>query len=430
MKISETTLANGLKIITAEMAEARSVTANIVVGTGSRYEEFKTNGGVSHFLEHLLFKGSAKYPTAEVIAEAIDAVGGFNNAYTSEDLTLYYIKVPGQHRELALDILADMVAHPVLDAAEVDRERGVIIEEMNVWRDDPARFIGTMIPELIFPDNPLGKDIIGTEEVIRQIAVGDIRAYMQQHYTPGNTVVAVAGQVKHEEVVRQMQAALGDLKKGELVKVPEVGETLSERLSVAQAKPTAQAHFVIGARAYGYDHPDDPAAKLLAAILGRGMSSRLFINVRERQGLAYTVYSEINNYTDTGIFHAYAGVTLEKVPEAIRSVLDELERIREEAVGEAELRKAKQQLRAGLEMGLESNGAVADRIGTQLLLLGRAKTVEEMLAELEAVTSADVQRVAQAMLAPERLRLAIIAPEPGPAAAEFEKLVTKKQETV
>lgn len=427
MKIQQSTLKNGLRIITADLADARSVTANIVVGTGSRYEVFMTNGGVSHFLEHLLFKGTKKYPTAEVIAEAVDAVGGFNNAYTSEDMTLYYIKVPAAHGELALDILADMVANPLIEPAEVDRERGVIIEEMNVWRDDPARFVNTLVPELIFPDNPLGRDIIGSEEVIEKIAPVAIREYQRRHYSPNNMVVSVAGRVDHDAVVRQVEAALGSLESAELAAAPAVTDKVAEDLAITHEKPTAQAHFMIAARGYAYKDPDEHAARVLTAILGRGMSSRLFTNVRERQGLAYTVFSELNHYVDTGIFHAYAGVNLDKISQAVESVLHELERIRQEPVQQAELAKAKQQLRAGLEMSLESNSSVAERLGTQLLLLGEVESIEEVIAGIEAVTTEDVQRVAQSMLAPEKLRFAIIAPKPEPAAEHFRDIVSKKE---
>ncbi len=427
MKTQQTTLANGLRIVTADLADARSLTANIMVGVGSRYENFKVNGGVSHFLEHLLFKGTAKYPSAEIIAEAVDAVGGYNNAYTTEDLTSYYIKVPAQHGQLALDILADMIRSPLIKAEEVDRERGVIVEEMNVWRDDPARFVSTLIPELIYPNNPLGRDIIGTEEVVNRIPAADIRAYQQQYYRPNNVVVAVAGRVDHDAVVEQMKAALGDLATQEHPAAMAVGEALAPELTVTQAKPTAQAHFIVGTRAYAYNDPDNPAARVLAAILGRGMSSRLFSNVRERQGLAYTIFAEVNNYVDTGFFHVYAGVNLDKIPQAITSVLHELERIRQEPVEISELRKAQQQLRAGLEMSLESNGSVADRLATQLLLLGKIKSIDQIIAEVEAVTVADIQRVAGAMLAPKRLRLAMIAPEPEAAAEHFKTLVGKKE---
>jgi predicted Zn-dependent peptidase len=426
MKIQQTTLDNGLKIITADLADARSLTANIMVGIGSRFEKFEENGGVSHFLEHLLFKGTKKYPNAQVIAEAVDAVGGYNNAYTSEDVTSYYIKVPSQHGKLALDILADMICNPLIEADEVERERGVIVEEMNVYRDDPARFVGTLVPELIFPDNPLGRDIIGTEKVINTIAVKDIVAYQQRYYVPNNMVVSVAGRVDHDAVVGQIKAAMGGAAPADRPVATPVGAELSDTLTMTHAKATAQAHFIVAARAYRHNDPDDAAARVLTAILGRGMSSRLFLNVRERQGLAYTVYSDINNYVDTGIFHAYAGVNLDKIDQALTSVLHELQEVRRMPVGEAELNKAKQQLRAGLEMSLESNSAVADRLGSQLVLLGDVKSVDETIAKIEAVTAQDVQRVAEAMLAPERLRFAIIAPEPDAAAEHFKSLVTKE----
>lgn len=430
MKIQQTTLENGLKIVTASLADARSVTVNVLVGTGSRYEEYQKNGGVSHFLEHLLFKGSKKYPSAQAIAEAVDEVGGYNNAYTTEDVTSYYIKVPARHGELALDILSEMVKSPLLDPAEIDRERGVIVEEMNVFRDDPSRFIGTLVPALIFPDNPLGRDIIGSEEIITTISAEDITNYLHERYRPNNLVVAVAGAVDHSAVVAQVKAALGDLEPGELAKIVPVVYGIDHDLVITHPKATAQAHFMVASRGYAYDDPDEPAARLVAAILGRGMSSRLFTNVRERQGLAYTVFAEVNPYVDTGLFEAYAGVNLEKIQQALDSVLHELAIIREEAPSDAELEKAKQQLIAGLEMSLESNGSIADRIGTQLVLLGTVKSVEQTIAGIEAVTPADVLRVAKEMLAPQRLRFAIIAPEPEAAATHFVQYVTKYKEKV
>lgn len=430
MKINETTLENGLRIVTASLADARSVTVNVVAGTGSRFENYSTNGGVSHFLEHLLFKGSKKYPSAQAIAEAVDAVGGYNNAYTTEDVTAFYIKVPARHGALALDILSDMVKSPLLDAGEIDRERGVIIEEMNVFRDDPSRYIGTLVPSLIFPGNPLGRDIIGSEEVINTIAPEAIAEYLKARYRPNNLVVAVAGAVDHEAVVAQVKESLGDLKAAELAAIVPVTNGLDHDLVVTHPKPTAQAHFMVASRGYAYEDPDEPAARLVAAILGRGMSSRLFTNVRERQGLAYTVFAEVNSFVDTGLFEAYAGVNLDKIQQALDSVLHELAVIRDETVSNTELDKCKQQLIAGLEMSLESNGSIADRIATQMVLLGAVKSIEATIAGIEAVTPADVRRVAEKMLAPEQLRFAIIAPEPEAVAAHFVDYVTKTKEKV
>jgi predicted Zn-dependent peptidase len=424
--VRETTLPNGLRIVTASLADARSVTVNIVAGTGSRFEDYERNGGVSHFLEHLLFKGSKKYPTAEDISMAVDEVGGFNNAYTTEDVTSYYIKVPAKFGALALDILTDMVKNPLIDAGELERERDVIVEEMNVFRDDPSRFIGTLVPSLIFPDNPLGKDIIGSEKVIRSIGRDEIMTYLHERYRPNNLVVAVAGAVDHDAVVEQLTRDLGDLEAGELAGVTPLVDGPDSDLVVSLEKPTAQAHFMVASRGYAYDHVDEPASRVVAAILGRGMSSRLFLNVRERQGLAYTVFAEVNPFVDTGLFEVYAGVNLDKIEQALDSVLHELAVVASELVGEAELAKAKQQLIAGLEMSLESNGNIADRIGTQMVLLGKVRPVEETIARVEAVTSADVLRVAGQMLEAKRLRFAIIAPEPAAAAAHFVESMNSK----
>jgi predicted Zn-dependent peptidase len=427
LKIRETTLDNGLRIVTASMADARSLTVNVVVGTGSRYENFAVNGGVSHFLEHLLFKGSKKYPSAAAIAEAVDAVGGYNNAYTGEDITSFYIKVPSRHGKLALDILCDMVKSPLLDPEEIDRERGVIEEEINVFHDDPSRFISTLVPELIFPNNPLGKDIIGSEEVVKTITKDAIAAYQREHYRPNNLVVAVAGSVDHDDTVDMVKEALGDMEPRELKKFVPVGPEASYDLAAVHSKDTAQAHFMVAARGYSYNDPDEPAARVVAAILGRGTSSRLFTNVRERQGLAYTVFSDVNSFVDTGLFEAYAGVNLDKTVKALDSVLHELELIRREPVAPSELDKAQQQLIAGLEMSLESNASIADRIGLQLVLLGRVKPIDEIIAGIEAVTVADVQRVAAEMLAPKHLRFAIIAPQPELAANYFKEAIMSKE---
>lgn len=429
MKVKTTKLENGLRIVTAELADSRSLTVNIAIGTGSRFEDYEVNGGVSHFLEHLLFKGSKKYPTAQDIAVAVDAVGGYNNAYTGEDITSFYIKVPEKHGKLAVDILCDMIREPILDSQEIDRERGVIIEEMNVFRDDPPRYIGTMVPELIFPDNPLGRDIIGSEEVINTISRTEIANYLHRHYVPNNLVVAVAGSVVHEELVAQVKMALGGMERGTISKFPAVGEEASKKLFAIINKPTAQAHFMVSSRAYSYDDPDEPTSRVVAAILGRGMSSRLFTNVRERQGLAYTVYSEVNSYVDTGIFEAYAGVNLDKTEKALDSVLHELDLIRVEPVGESEIRKAKQQITAAIEMSLENNAGVADRLGLQTVLLGRVKSVDEMIGRIESVTSRDVMRVATEMLAPDRLRFAAIMPKPEKLAEHFEKQITLKEKS-
>lgn len=427
MTVSQSTLPNGLRVVTAEMPGAQSLTACIVVGVGSRYEVFSKNGGVSHFLEHLLFKGTKKRPSAKIISEEVDAVGGWNNAYTSNDVTNYIVKVPKRYGQLALDILADMVRDPLLDPAEVERERDVIIEEMNVYQDDPARHVGTLTPPLIWPNDPLGNEIIGSERVIQKISRDAVMGYKETHYQPKNMVVSVAGKLKHEEIVELADKLLGDIK-GPAAKTPtKATKTTAPKLVNAIEKDTAQAHFVIASRAYPYLHKNDPAARIITNILGRGMSSRLFINVRERKGLAYSVYAHQQNFTDTGIFEVYAGVNLDKIDEAIEAVMEELMLIRTEPVNPLELTKAKNQIRGRLEMGLESNTTMAERLGTQMALLGQVLSVEKIMDEIEAVTTEDVRRVAFDMLDPKELRMGIIAPDTKSPAKVFEKLVKEQQ---
>lgn len=425
MTENQTTLPNGLRIITAEMPASQSLTACIVAGVGSRYEDFNQNGGVSHFLEHLLFKGTKKRPSAKIISEEVDAVGGWNNAYTSNDLTNYYIKVPKRYGQLALDILSDMIRHPLLDPVEVDRERSVIVEEMNVYRDDPARHVGNLVPPLLWPGDPLGNEIIGTEKVIYKIPRDRILEYKERHYNPKNLVISVAGRVKHDDVVEQITALMGDFRGPSQRQHPRAVRESSTKLTNLLEKDTAQAHFTIGCRAYPYNHKNDAAAKVITNVLGRGMSSRLFINVRERKGLAYSVYAHLQNFVDTGYFEAYAGVNLDKIQEAVEAVIHELMLIREEPINPLELTKAQNQIRGQLEMGLENNNTVADRLGTQLILLDEVRSVEEIMEEIDAVTVSDVKRVAIEMLAAKNLRFGIIAPSAGAKAAakRFEKLV-------
>ncbi|MBW3538512.1 insulinase family protein [Candidatus Parcubacteria bacterium] len=425
MKVDTTTLDNGLRIITANMPEARSVSAAVLAGVGSRHEDYPVNGGVSHFLEHLLFKGTKKRPSTKIIAEAVDGVGGSNNAYTSNDLTNYYIKLPHQHADLALDILSDMIQNPLLDPVEVDRERGAVVEEMNMRRDDPASFVHMVFPRLLWPEDPLGREVIGSEEVVKTIARDAIAEYQALHYSSDNLVVAVAGDVDHAHMAGQIQDLMGGMKPRKPPKPPKLNPALAPEMAQAITKDTNQAHIVIGCQAYPYNHRLDMAARVMTNMLGAGLSSRLFINVRERQGLAYSVYADYDNFIDTGEFDVYAGVNLDKIPQAITSIMAELQRVRLQPVGEAELTKVKNKMSGGLQMALENTFAVADRLGRRLVLLNQVKTPEETLAEIEAVTAGDVMEAARDLLAPGKLRMAIIAPDTAAAAATFEELSTK-----
>ncbi|HUC87506.1 MAG TPA: pitrilysin family protein [Candidatus Saccharimonadales bacterium] len=425
MKPESTKLSNGLQVITATLPGAYSATVSLYAGVGSRYEDYPHNGGVSHFLEHLLFKGTTKRPSPKLIAEEVDVVGGWTNAYTSNDLTCFYVKTPYQHTELALDILADMLRNSLLNPAEIDRERNVVLEEMNLYHDDPASFVHRLTPPLLWPDHPLANAILGSEEVIQTIPRQKIADYLAHQYQPSKLAVVAAGRVNHVAIVKQAEALLGDMKPGVAPKAVPVTRELATDTTATLTKDTAQVHLVIGTTAYPYRHPNDAAAKIITTILGRGLSSRLFINVRERKGLAYSVTAGVDNFVDTGEFEVYAGVNRAKQAEAIAAIMEELRLIAKQPPAEEELTKAKNQIRGSLQMAMESNSAVADRLGTQQVLLGELRSVEQTLAEIEAVTPADCVRVAAAMLAPERLRMGIISPDPEPAVAAFHKLTCK-----
>jgi len=424
MKTQITTLPNKLKIVTSAMPGARSVTVQILVGAGGRHENFDKEGGVSHILEHMLFKGSAKRPTSKEIYQEIDAVGGYTNAYTGNELTAYYIKVPRQNLGLALDIMADIIVNPLLEQGEIDRERGVIVEEIN-WRrhDDSGQLVGALLPPLLWPNDPLGQDVIGNEEVIRTIGRRGVLAYQKRFYHPNNMVVSVAGGIKHQQVVDMIKSLMGGMTYQEVPKFKPSKPGLSLHKVTVYNKPTAQDNFVIGARAYPYWHKDDAALSVLATILGGGSSSRLFLNVRERKGLAYDIGAGRQNFIDTGLFEVYAAVNSEKTTHAIEAVMEELAIIQQELVPDDELSKAKHKLKGGLEMAMESNGSVADRFGTQLLLVGKIRSVEQAIAKFERVTSRDVQRVAREILAPAKLRMAIVAADGTNAKLKFEEII-------
>ncbi len=423
MKHQITTLPNGLRIVTQEMRESYSASVSVVVGVGSRYEDATTEAGISHFLEHLMFKGTKQRPSTKVISEQVDAVGGYANAYTSNELTDYYIKVPYQHVELAVDVLSDMLRNSKLDAKEIDRERGVVLEEMNVYRDNPSSYVHNLPPELLWPGHAIARDVIGTEEVIKKVNRATINSYWQRYYRPSNMVLAVAGRVKHAAVVKLAERYLGDMVDAEIPTPDPVTKLLSKQTTKALIKDTAQTHLIIAAPGYQALHPNGAAAKLLATILGHGLSSRLFLNVRERKGLAYSVNANHSSFTDTGEFQVYAGVNLAKTVDAIAAIIEELQLIVTKPVGVSELSKAKNQIRGALQMSQESNSSVADRLGYQLLLQGKIRTLKAVMAEIDAVTPKQIQAVAAEMLDPSRLRLAIISPAPKKAVTAFNRLV-------
>jgi predicted Zn-dependent peptidase len=316
-----------------------------------------------------------------------------------------------------------MLLNSLFDPEEIDRERGTVIEEINMYNDDPASYVRNLSPQLLWPNHPLGHDTLGTKEIIDTISRDDIVAYKNKHYSPENMVVVAAGAAKHDEVVKLASKFLGDIKRQEVIKPLPVPPSISPKMVETKEKDTAQTHMVIAARSYAPKHANHQAANILAAILGRGLSSRLFLNVRERKGLAYAINASNQTYADAGEFEIYAGVNNEKVADAIEAILEELEEIRTNKVPETELSKAKNQLAGGLRMSLESNNAVANRLGAELILLKEVRDIEDVIDDINAVTAEDVTRVAKEILDPKLLRMAVISAHPDVAQKAFERKV-------
>lgn len=414
MKYQLQTLANSLKLLTVPMPAVESVTVLILVGAGSRYEEKKING-ISHFLEHMAFKGTEKRPSALAIASTIDGIGAEFNAFTSKDHTGYYIKAAKKHLPLLVDVLSDMLLHSKFDEKEIEKERGVIIEEINMYEDTPMRKVGDIYENLLYGDTKLGRDISGRKDVIKSVKREDFLSYIDRFYGPGNTIIAVAGATESNKrlvssVQRLVDEYLGSWT-NKRVEKPEKAEDRQEKPAViVRYKDTQQAHLCLGVRSYNLTHPDRYKLGVLTAILGGGMSSRLFIEVREKRGLAYYVRSNNEQYQDVGNFVTQAGVDVVRIDDAIKVMLSEFVKIIQKEVNEDELLKAKELLKGRLILELEDSRSVAGLFATTLLLEDEVRTPDEILKQVDIVTAGDVQKIALDIFRQKSLNLAIIGP--------------------
>lgn len=366
--------------------------------------------GLSHFVEHLCFKGTERRPTAKELSETIDGVGGILNGGTDKELTVYWAKVARPHFLLALDLLVDMLRNSKFDPVDMENERKVIIAELNMSMDSPQSRVDMLIDEVIWPAQPLGRDVAGSKETVTAIDRNMILDYQSTHYLPSNTVVGVAGDISHNEVVDSVTAVLGDWPDG----VPgtwfpaDNGQDTS-RL-VAEQRKTEQVHLCLAVRGIWHMHPDRFILDLLNLILGEGMSSRLFLEIRERRGLAYEVHSHVSHFHDSGSVNIYAGVDPKRVEDAIEAILMELVKLREEQVSEAEITKAKELGKGRLMLRMEDTRSVAGWMGGQELLMGHILTVDEVTSILDAVTASDLQRVARELFLGNKLCLALVGP--------------------
>ena len=405
------------------MASLPSATVTVWVKTGSRNEELKVNG-ISHFLEHMSFKGSRRRPSAREISEAVDAIGGEFNAGTSKEWTNFYIKARSGNLETAFDVLSDMVLNPLLKEEEIEREKGVIVEEIAMYEDTPMYRIGDIFEQLIFKANSLGRDIAGTEKSVRSIKKEDFERYRKIHYNANNILLTVAGGVKENQVLALAEKYFSDVspKPSPFRPSPFRAKQDSPRVKL-HTKKKEQAHFILGFRGNAMGHKDRFADAVLSSVLGGGMSSRLFIEVRERRGLAYAIKNDVEKLSDTGYIATYAGVDVKKAEEAIKVVLDQHYGLAERKykIFDKELRKAKEYLKGHLALSLEDTHAVSHFFGIRELLLGKVETPEEIFEKLDEVTMDELYAAAARLFKPQGLNLAIIGPYNDQG--KFEKLL-------
>jgi predicted Zn-dependent peptidase len=390
------------------MPERLSASVVFMFGGGSRLEDERL-AGVSHFIEHLLFKGTRRRPTSKEIADAIEGVGGFINASTDKELTAYWTRVPAEHLELGLDVLSDIVSNSKLAPDDVERERMVILEELKMYQDQPQDYVLNLLEEVIWPGHPLGRDIAGTEQSVARLTRDDILEYADAHYRLPNLVIGVAGAIDERETLGAVSSRLTLPADANGLMTPEAPSPLREPHVVLRRRRTEQAHICLGVRTHGYLHPDRYALDLLNTVLGEGMSSRLFLNIRERLGLAYDVHSFTQKHRDTGHLGIYLGVDPKKAFEAIKAVIAEMNTLCEQDLTEEELLRAKEFTKGRLRLDLETTNGVAFWLTYQELLLGGIRSIEDELRLVDAVTAADVRRVASSVLR-EPLQMAVIGP--------------------
>jgi len=386
-------LLGGARLIVEPMPERHSASVVFMFGGGSRLEDDRL-AGVSHFIEHLFFKGTRKRPTSKEIADAIEGVGGFINASTDKELTAYWARVPSEHLNLGFDVLFDIVANSKLDPADVERERMVILDELRMYQDQPQDLVQNLFEELIWPNHALGRDIAGTEASVSRLSRDDILEYADAHYRLPNLVVGASGSLDEQATVAVVKAGLS-LRPGlDGAMAPVPPRPLDGPRALVRRRDTEQAHICLGTRAFSYVHPDRHALDLLNTVLGEGMSSRLFLNIREKLALAYDVHSFTQKHRDTGYIGVYIGVEPKKAVDAVNAVMAELRALSETPVTPEELARAKEFTKGRLRLELETTNGVAFWLTYQELLLGQINTIEEELAFVDAVTADDVRRVA------------------------------------
>ncbi len=405
----ETKLKNGIRIVTSHMPQVESVAMGIWVGVGGRYES-KRVSGISHFIEHLLFKGTESR-SARAISEAIEGRGGYFNAFTQEESTCYYARIRADHARNVAEILTDMYRHPKFAKADIDKERGVIIEEIMMYRDLPQQVVQEVLGQLLWSKHPVGRPLIGTPQNIMRMTREDILGFKAKNYLPNNTIVALAGHVDHDVVAGQIDDMLGSVRAGKKPNSPAVTRATKQDRVQVLTKKIEQTHLALGVRVFGKRDPRRYALKILSVILGENMSSRLFQVVREKHGLAYSIHSSVHLFHETGALVISAGLDRKRALKALKLVTSELEKIRSKPVGARLLRRAKDYSIGQLAISLESTTNQMLLLGEQLLGYGSFHQPAETIQKLEKVTAEDVCRVAGQVLRSRKISVAMVTPE-------------------
>lgn len=408
-KFKITKLKSGLRVLLVPDRHVDSVDVTVLFRVGSRCEEEKI-GGISHFLEHMFFKGTKKRPWAKDISEAVDSVGGEINAFTSQEYTGYYIKATKNYANLAADVLSDMILNSKFEQKELDRERNVVKEEMKMYEDTPMRYIWTVWNEVLYGTQGLGREISGTRESLDNINRSEMVNYRDDYYSVANALLVVVGNFEERKIIDILNKHWKGIKTGEKSVFVATDDSQKKPVMKLLYKDIQQANICLGVRAYKSFHSDHFACQILSVILGQGMSSRLFLKVRERRGLAYAVHSMVDNYTDVGNLVVNLGTDAKKAEKAISLILSEFKKIKSEKVQNKELIKAKEYWKGKLILSLEHMDAMATMIGMQELLFDKIMSPKEMIERVEEVTAKDIQRIANDLFVDDKLNMAIIGP--------------------
>jgi predicted Zn-dependent peptidase len=398
-------LPNGLTLITEEMQHIRSVSIGIWIKTGSRDEDLQWNG-ISHFIEHMVFKGT-KNRSAEDIARQVDSIGGNMDAFTAKECVCFNVKVLDEHMPIAMDVLSDLVLNPVFDVQDIGRERGVILEEIKMDEDNPDYLVHEIFTQNFWKDHPLGKPILGTKDTVRRFEREPVLDFYKQRFAPGNLIICAAGHLQHEQFVDLVRKHFGDMKpmsNGFYSSQPKV----VSRIILRNKKALEQVQICVGVPSHPIAHEKRHASYILNTLLGGGMSSRLFQNIRERQGLAYAIYSDLSPYRDTGCLSVYAGTSRESAAKVVRSVVSEFRKLKSDAVSDEELRRAKDQLKGSLMLSLESSTARMSNLARQEMYFDRFYTLDELIEKIEGVTAEELQGLANEFFQTDSIAVTVL----------------------